>query len=50
MVREVCLLDGGMQIVRESNWPQFSSNQIALLVQDGIPRATAEHYYALTKR
>ena len=50
MVREVCLLDGSMQIISETNWDQFSSNQIELLVQNGVPRATAQHYYALTKR
>jgi hypothetical protein len=48
--REVCLLDGSMQIIAETNWAQFSSNQIELLVRNGIPRATAQHYYALTKR
>ena len=50
MLREVCLLDGSMQIIAESNWSRFSSNQIELLVQNGIPRLTAQHYYALTKR
>jgi len=50
MVREVCLLDGSMQIIAEANWASFSSNQIELLVQNGVPRATAQHYYALTKR
>jgi len=50
MLREVCLLDGSMQIIAETNWASFSSNQIELLVTNGIPRATAEHYYALTKQ
>jgi len=50
LVREVCLLDGSMQIIAEQNWAQFSSNQIALLVINGIPRPVAQHYYALTKR
>jgi hypothetical protein len=44
------LLDSSMQIIKESNWAQFSSRQIELLIQNGIPRPTAEHYYALTKR
>lgn len=47
LVREVCLLDGSMQIVAEKNWAEFSSNQIELLVQEGIPRATARHYYEI---
>jgi hypothetical protein len=50
LVREVCLLDGSMQIIAETNWAKFSSNQIERLVAHGIPRATAEHYYALTQR
>jgi hypothetical protein len=50
MVREVCLLDGFMQIVAETNWAQFSSNQIELLVANGITRPMARHYYDLTKR
>lgn len=50
LIREVCLHDGSMQIVADANWPRFSSNQIELLVQNGIPRATAQHYYDLTKR
>jgi hypothetical protein len=50
MVREVCLLDGSMRIIAETNWPRFSGNQIELLVANGIPRATAEHYHALTQR
>jgi hypothetical protein len=50
MLREVCMLDGEMRRVREADWAKFSSNQIELLVQNGIPRATAQHYYALTQR
>ena len=50
LVREVSMLDGSMQIVKKKNWDGFSSQQIELLVQNGIPRATAQHYYALTKR
>lgn len=49
MLREVCLLDGSMQLIAEKNWSRFSSDQIELLVQNGISRATAQHYYALTK-
>jgi hypothetical protein len=50
LLREVCLLDGVMQRIPETNWASFSSNQIELLVQNGIPRVTARHDYALTKR
>ena len=49
MTREACLLDGSMQIVAEAGWSRFSSNQVELLVQNGIPRSTAQHCYALTK-
>jgi hypothetical protein len=45
--REVCLLDGSMEIIPEKSWARFSSNQVELLVQDGIPRATARHYYEI---
>ncbi len=47
LLREVCLLDGSMQIIPEKNWAGFVSNQVELLVQDGIPRATARHYYEI---
>ena len=45
--REVCLLDGSMQGVFDKRWPEFSSNQVELLVQAGIPRAAAKKYYQL---
>jgi hypothetical protein len=47
LLREVCLLDGSMQVVSEKRWPEFSSNQVELLVQAGIPRAAANRYYQL---
>jgi hypothetical protein len=47
LLREVCLLDGDMRIISETNWPGFVSNQVELLVQDGIPRAAARHYYEI---
>jgi hypothetical protein len=34
-----------MQVIYENNWPAFASKQVELLVQAGIPRATAKHYY-----
>jgi len=46
-LREVCMADGSMQIVRDEQWPEFSRRQIELLVQAGIPRETAEAYYKL---
>jgi hypothetical protein len=36
-----------MQIILEKDWPAFSSNQVELLVKDGIARATAQHYHEL---
>jgi hypothetical protein len=47
LLREVCLLDGSMQVIPEMSWAAFVSNQVDLLVQDGIPRATARHYYEI---
>lgn len=47
LLREVCLLDGSMQVIPEKSWPAFVSNQVEMLVQDGIPRATARHYYEI---
>jgi hypothetical protein len=45
--RETCLLDGSMRGVSDQRWPEFSSNQVELLVQAGIPRAAAKKYYQL---
>ncbi len=42
LVREVCLLDGAMEVIPEKNWPRFASNQVELLVQDGFDKATAK--------
>jgi hypothetical protein len=50
LVREACLLDGSMEVIPETNRAQFSSNRIELLVQNGIPRAMAQHYDALSTR
>lgn len=47
LLREVCLLDGSVQVVPEEQWPKFASNQVELLVQEGLPRAKAEHYYRI---
>lgn len=47
-LREVCLADGSMQTITLDQWPAFASNQVELLVKEGIPRATAEAYYRPT--
>ena len=47
LLHEVCLLDGSMQIISEKRWPEFVSNQVALLVRDGIPETTAMRYYEI---
>ncbi len=47
LLREVCLIDGSMQVIPEKSWAAFASNQVELLVQDGVPRATARHYYEI---
>jgi hypothetical protein len=44
-LREACLLDGSMVRIPVARWSAFASNQVQLLVQAGIPRATAEAYY-----
>ena len=47
LIRDVCLIDGSTQFMPETHWPAFSSNQIELLVKDGIPRSIATHYYQI---
>ena len=47
LLREACLLDGSMQVISEKDWSSFVSNQVEMLVQDGIPRTTALHYYEI---
>jgi len=46
LCRDVLLLDGSREVILESDWPAFASNQIELLVKDGFDRATAEKLYA----
>jgi hypothetical protein len=45
--REVCMVDGSMKVIREENWRAFATNQIELLVREGIERSLAEYYYRL---
>ena len=40
--REVCFRDVGMTFIPESDWPEFSRQQVELLVHDGFDRAEAE--------
>jgi hypothetical protein len=44
-VREVCMLDGSWQVVSDEKWPEFSSNQVELLVSAGFSRTNALHFY-----
>jgi hypothetical protein len=44
-VREVCLLDGSMQIISDEQWPEFSRKQVELLVEAGFSRTNALHFY-----
>ncbi|MBI3877778.1 MAG: hypothetical protein HY300_17765 [Verrucomicrobia bacterium] len=46
LMREVCLVDGSMQMISESKWSEFSKQRIELLVKEGIPRERAEVLYA----
>jgi hypothetical protein len=45
-LREVALLDGHVEFVREENWTEFRRKQIELLVAAGIRPAQAEKLYA----
>ena len=48
-VREVSMLDGSMQVIRDENWPEFSRNQVELLVAAGVSRTNALHFYPAAK-
>jgi hypothetical protein len=43
--REVCLVDGTMEVIEESAWLEFAKKQIELLVEAGIPRERAVALY-----
>jgi len=49
LVREVCLLDGSMQVIRDEDWPEFSRNQVELLVAAGFSRTNALYFYPAAK-
>lgn len=44
-LREVCLLDGSMQTISDEQWPEFSRQQVELLVAAGFKREKALEYY-----
>jgi len=44
-VREVCLLDGSMQVIPDEQWPEFSRQQVERLVAAGFSRTNALHFY-----
>jgi len=48
-VRELCLLDGSMQVIRDEDWPEFSRRQVKLLVAAGFTRTNALHFYPAAK-
>jgi hypothetical protein len=48
-LREVCLLDGAMEIIPDENWPEFSRKQVELLVAAGFSRTNALHFYPAAK-
>jgi hypothetical protein len=48
-LREVAMLDGSMEVIREEKWPEFRRKQIELLVAEGITRAQEEELYASFK-
>ncbi len=47
-LREAIRLDTSLARIPVDRWPAFASNQVELLVKEGIPRATAEAYYRPT--
>lgn len=48
-LREVCLLDGSMEAIRDEDWPEFSRKQVELLVAAGFSRTNALHFYPAAK-
>lgn len=50
LLREVCMLDGSMQVIAEENWPAFRTKQIELLVAEGLTREDAEALYRPVQR
>ena len=48
-VREVSMLDGSMEVIPDEKWPEFSRQQVELLVAAGISRTNALHFYPAAK-
>ncbi|MFO1511362.1 MAG: hypothetical protein U1F83_00360 [Verrucomicrobiota bacterium] len=46
LCREVLFVDGGHDMILESKWQEFASNQVELLVKEGFERSAAEAVYA----
>lgn len=44
-LREACMLDGSMKAILDGQWPEFSREQIDLLVSAGFTRQKALEYY-----
>lgn len=44
--REVLYIDGSTGYVKESEWPDFTKKQIALLIEEGFQDETARWYYS----
>lgn len=44
-VREVCMLDGSMRVIPDEKWPEFSRQQVELLVAAGFARTNALQFY-----
>ena len=47
-VREVGLVEGGLETVSDAKWPAFARRQIQLLVKNGMALETARVYYLMT--
>jgi hypothetical protein len=48
-VCEACLLDGSMQVIPDERGPEFSRNQVGLLVAAGFNRTNALRFYPAAK-
>ncbi len=44
-VREICMLDGSWEAIRDEDWPEFSRKQVELLIAAGFSRTNALHFY-----
>src|ERR1041385_1506636 len=44
-LREVCFLDGSMEVYSDENWPEFSRRQVELLIAAGFSQSNALRFY-----